>query len=178
MRGLTQCCRFYGEGRSVLTYVAWRDFKKLRNYQSNSDAEIEQHTLKGICIWVCVCSSWRTSVPRLRLSTAYQRRIWATLLRCTGKVWCQDLRRVVGSSLSSWGSDWSVTVMRNCRFESTSPTGLRIVPESICGQWRFRSWLLSFVEVAQWASSNASCHCQINWLRSVRQSLGWIKGGE
>lgn len=55
-----------------------------QNYQSNSDAEIEQHTLKEICVcvFVYVCSSWCTSVP----GSAFEYCISATLLRSTGKV--------------------------------------------------------------------------------------------
>lgn len=73
----------------MLTYVAHRNPQKLSNYPSNSDAEIEQHTLKEICVFVCVLHDAHLSMD-LRLRTAYQQL-------------CSDIREK-SLSLWSWGS--------------------------------------------------------------------------
>lgn len=53
--------------------------------------------------------------------------------------------------------------------------GLVGIKKSICGQWLFCWWFLSFVGDDHWASSNASCHCLINCLQSIQQSSTQIK---
>lgn len=146
---------------------------------STAHTEGDLHPSVCVCLWVWerVFSSWCTSVASIC--------IWVLHISTASEQLCSDILEKSGVRICSarsahpfLGSGWRVTAMRNCRFESMCLPGLSIVPESICGQWRFRSGPLSFVEVSQWASSNASCHRQINWLRSVQQSLGWIKGGE
>lgn len=85
-------------------------------------------------------------------------------------------RPTLGSSV--WSSGHAEVSRRGTAgFKRRPSPGLGIVPESICGQWRFSSWLLSFVELGQWASSNGPCHRQINWLRSVQQITGMDKRG-
>lgn len=124
-------------GRQIRAHI--RSVEKLKNYQSNSDAEIEQHTLKEICICVCVCFSWRTSVPRSVLEYCISAQDLSNSAQIYGKNLVSGFVARVGSSLSS-DEELQVWVHVFPRFKICPRIDLQAVTVPLmapvfCGSW-------------------------------------------